>query len=144
MTHPPKTGSFKKIQGSGNANVDPPVLSSPVLILFRFVTRPLRLQCILPSPCLVLMDKYDFPFFFREMCDVEFTDLEYTVQCSLVQRSSSLVHHACPDNIHRIGGQSSRQATDKTGPGGDNSIEIQTIILRSFAVMLCNVFACCH
>lgn len=49
---------------------------------------------------------------------ISVTDLQYTVQCSLVQSYSSLVHHACPDYVHRVGGQSPRQATCKTGPGG--------------------------
>lgn len=44
-------------------------------------------------------------------------DLQDAVQGSLVQRSSSLVHQPGPDYVHRVGGQGSRQAANKTGPG---------------------------
>lgn len=52
------------------------------------------------------------------------TDLQDAVQGSLVQRSSSLVHQSCPDYVHRVGGQRSRQAANKTGPGGGDNTEI--------------------
>lgn len=44
-------------------------------------------------------------------------DLQDAVQGSLVQRSASLVHQSRPDDVHRVGRQSSRQAANKTGPG---------------------------
>lgn len=43
--------------------------------------------------------------------------LHHSVQCSFVQRASwqnSLVHHAGPDYVYRIGGQCPRQATCET------------------------------
>lgn len=46
------------------------------------------------------------------------SDLQEAVQGSLVQRSSSLVHQPRPYHVHRVGGQSSCQAANKTGPGG--------------------------
>lgn len=48
---------------------------------------------------------------------VSVTDLQDAVQGSLVQGSSSLVHQSRPDHVHRVGGQSSSQAANKTGPG---------------------------
>lgn len=46
------------------------------------------------------------------------TDLQYTLQCPLVQKPSSLVHYACPNYVHWVGGQSSRQAARKAGAVG--------------------------